>query len=54
VFALERARVAERLRQHEHARRAYRFVADAWAHADPELGPQVAEARAGFTRTGAE
>jgi hypothetical protein len=32
------------------AAKYYRFVAQAWLHADPELQPVVAEARAAITR----
>jgi serine/threonine-protein kinase len=60
---LERARVGERrsqresdlgARQVELARAAdsYRFVAEVWRHADPELAPYVAEAKAGLARLG--
>ncbi len=60
---LERARVAERRSQRdlEPATRGiervkaadfYQFVADVWRHADPELQPYVADARAGLKRLG--
>ena len=45
VFALERARAAERAGEREAARAAHDFVARAWLHADPELRRAVAEAR---------
>ena len=48
---LERARVAERLHDPATAARLYRFVLDAWRHADPELQPYVAEAQAGLIRS---
>jgi DNA-binding SARP family transcriptional activator len=54
VFALERGRLAERLGDYEHASGAYHFVRAAWARADPELEPEVAEARAGIERTRTE
>ncbi|HJS47914.1 MAG TPA: hypothetical protein VJ773_08010, partial [Gemmatimonadales bacterium] len=50
LASLERARVAEHLADTATARRKYRFVADAWRHADPQLQPFVAEARAGMGR----
>jgi hypothetical protein len=52
-FALERGRVAEWFGEYDLAARSYRFVLDAWAHADPDLGFQLAAARAGLTRVGA-
>ena len=45
VARLEQARAAERLGERERAVRGYRFVAEVWQHADPELQPYVAEAR---------
>lgn len=45
IGRLEQARAAERLSERERAMRAYRFVAEAWQHADPELQPYVTEAR---------
>jgi tetratricopeptide (TPR) repeat protein len=50
TWALERARLAERLGQPEKARRWYGYVAQLWLHADPELQPVVAEAREALTR----
>jgi hypothetical protein len=47
---LERGRIAERLRDPEGAVNSYQFVANVWRHADPELRPYVAEARAGIAR----
>jgi len=47
---LERARLAERLGDRPTAINYYRFVAQAWLHADPELQPYVAEARAALQR----
>lgn len=51
---LERARLAERMGDREAAIHHYRFVEQAWLHADPELRPVVAEARAALRRLGAE
>lgn len=48
--ALDRARIAERLGDRAMARSQYRFVAEVWRNADPELQPYVAEARAGLAR----
>jgi serine/threonine-protein kinase len=47
---LERGRIAERLRDSEGAIKSYQFVVNVWRHADPELQPYVAEARAGLAR----
>ncbi|MFL5460700.1 MAG: tetratricopeptide repeat protein, partial [Gemmatimonadales bacterium] len=47
---LERGHLAERLHDPERAVRSYQFVVDVWRHADPELQPYVAEARAGLAR----
>jgi eukaryotic-like serine/threonine-protein kinase len=47
---LERGRIAERLGQRDKAIESYRFVADVWRNADPELQPYVAEAREGLKR----
>jgi len=47
---LERARLAERLGDRPTAIKYYEFVAQAWLHADPELQPTVAEARASLER----
>src|SRR6266566_2415957 len=54
VWALERARVNERLGNRAKALAGYSFVAAVWIHADPELQPYVAEARAGLKRLGGE
>jgi hypothetical protein len=54
LYALERARVAERLGMRERAIDAYQLVADAWIHADPDLQPFVREAKAALKRLGAE
>jgi serine/threonine-protein kinase len=50
VWMLERARVAERLGERQKAIDAYSFVTTAWAHADLELQPAVAEARTALRR----
>ena len=47
---LERGRIAERLGEREKAVENYRYVADAWRRADPELQPYAAEAREGLAR----
>jgi serine/threonine protein kinase/tetratricopeptide (TPR) repeat protein len=53
-WILARARVAEHLKDRPQALRSYRLVADAWLHADPELRPYAAEARAAIQRLTAE
>ena len=50
LWFLERARVAERLGDRTRALEAYGYVSAAWPHADPELQPYVAEARAATRR----
>jgi hypothetical protein len=50
MLVLERARVADRLGQREQAAELYRYVADLWRNADPELQPYVVEARARLRR----
>jgi eukaryotic-like serine/threonine-protein kinase len=50
LWFLLRGRVAERLGQREKALRSYQYVVDIWRHADPELAPEVAEARRGLER----
>ncbi|HEX7337699.1 MAG TPA: hypothetical protein VF252_10865, partial [Gemmatimonadales bacterium] len=47
---LERARVAERLGDRATAVHYYQFVLQAWQHADSELRPVAAEARAALGR----
>ncbi len=54
LWALERGRVSERLGDRATAADAYRFVADVWRNADPELRPMVKEAQAGLRRIGRE
>ena len=54
LWWLERGRVAERLGQNDKAIQDYRYVADLWRNADPELQPSVAEARAALNRLGGE
>jgi hypothetical protein len=51
---LERGRIAERLKDPERAVKSYQFVTRAWRHADPDLQPYVAEARAGIARLSGE
>lgn len=53
-WALERGRVHDRLGNRGQAIAAYRFVAEVWRHADPELQPIVQEARGALRRLGAE
>jgi DNA-binding SARP family transcriptional activator len=53
-WVLERARVAERVRELDTARQDYAWVATIWRHADPALQPYVAEARAGLVRLGGD
>jgi serine/threonine-protein kinase len=53
-WALEQARVAERLGEREKALHWYGFVAKVWRHADPELRAYVDEARSGLQRLTAE
>jgi hypothetical protein len=50
LWALERARVAERLGDPATARRNYAVVAGAWRDADADLTPVVDEARAALKR----
>ena len=50
LWMLERGRVAERLGDKATAADAYTFATLAWARADPELQPAVAEARAAMRR----
>jgi tetratricopeptide (TPR) repeat protein len=50
VAVLERGRIAERLGERERAVESYRFVADAWRHADPELQTYATEARRSLAR----
>jgi serine/threonine-protein kinase len=52
-WALERARLAERLREPEKARRWFSYVAKVWRHGDPELQPYVDEAHAALARLSA-
>ena len=54
IAALERGRVAERLKDRDQAIKSYTYVVDAWRNADPELQPYVAEARAGLQRLTSE
>ena len=54
IWALERARLAEKVGEREKARHWYGYVADLWRHADPELQTSVAEAREALRRLTAE
>jgi eukaryotic-like serine/threonine-protein kinase len=47
---LERGHIGEELGDRKKAAQAYRFVADVWRRADPELEPYVTDARAGLAR----
>jgi tetratricopeptide (TPR) repeat protein len=50
MTVLERGRIAEQLGEREKAVESYRFVADAWRRADPELQPYATEAREALNR----
>jgi tetratricopeptide (TPR) repeat protein len=50
LWRLERARVAERLGQHDKAVREYQYLADLWRTADPELRREVEEANSALKR----
>jgi serine/threonine-protein kinase len=54
VWALERARVNDRLGNADKAVQDYAFVVDSWHQADPELQPVVEEARAALSRLSGE
>jgi tetratricopeptide (TPR) repeat protein/predicted Ser/Thr protein kinase len=54
LWYLERGRVAERLNDRPRALEAYRSVAAAWRHPDPELEPYVTEAHEALKRLTAE
>jgi serine/threonine-protein kinase len=54
LWHLQRARVFEHVARREEALRDYAYVADLWRHADPELQPYVAEARAALQRLSKE
>ena len=49
-WALEQARLAERLREYDKARYWYGYVTRVWRNADPELQPSVAESREALGR----
>jgi hypothetical protein len=53
-WALERARLAEKLGEREKAKRWYGYVVALWRNADPELQPSVTEAKEGLARLTAE
>jgi serine/threonine-protein kinase len=50
LAVLERGRIAEHLGEREKAVESYRYVAEVWRRADPELQPYAAEAREGLAR----
>ncbi len=54
LWALLRGRVHERLGRRDEAVEAYSLVTAAWQHADPELQPYVAEAKAALGRLAGE
>jgi hypothetical protein len=54
LWRLQRARALERLGRRDAAIEDYRFTANVWRHADPELQPYVAEARQALARLTAE
>jgi len=54
LWYLERGRIAEQLGDTSRAIGAHRYVAAVWRHADAELQPFVAEARAAMERLSAE
>jgi serine/threonine-protein kinase len=54
AWALERARVNDRLGNRARAIEDYSYVVDAWRNADPELQPIVDEARSALARLTAE
>jgi hypothetical protein len=54
LWRLTRARVFEHVGRREEALRDYAYVSAVWRHADPELLPYVAEARAALQRLGGE
>jgi serine/threonine-protein kinase len=54
MWLLERGRVAEQLGDRARAIEAYHYVAEVWRHADTELQPYAAEARAAIARLMAE
>jgi hypothetical protein len=54
IWALERARLAEKVGEREKAKYWYGHVAALWRHADPELQPSVAEVREALGRVTAE
>jgi len=54
IWVLERARVNERLGNHDKAIRDYSYVMDVWRSADALLQPFVEEARSAVTRLAGE
>ena len=53
-YRLETARLSEKVGNRNLAIAAYQDILNAWRHADPELQPFVAEARAALARLGGE
>ena len=54
IWALERARLAEKLGEREKAKTWYGYVVRVWRHADTDLQPVVAEAREALQRLGGD
>ena len=54
IWALERARLAEKVGEYEKAKQWYAYVTAVWQHADAELQPFLAEARDALGRLTAE
>ncbi len=54
LWQLQRARAEERVGERERAITDYRYVADLWRNADPELQPYVEEAKTALKRLGGE
>jgi tetratricopeptide (TPR) repeat protein len=50
LATLDRGRVAERLGEYDRAVASYRYVAEVWRHADPELQPHVKAANEALAR----
>jgi hypothetical protein len=46
----ESARIYESLDEHEKARQSYEYALRAWQEADPELRPEIQEARRALAR----
>ena len=54
IWALERARLAEKLGEVAKAKQWYGYITALWRHADPELQPLVTEAREAMERLTSE